>query len=81
MRNFMLYFVMILMIMIPVLMLLSALEELKNIDRKDTVRYQSDLVHEYSACRTRGSVRQGMNRVKNAEDYYIIEKRISFPQK
>ncbi|MDE5770304.1 MAG: hypothetical protein K2I06_01555 [Ruminococcus sp.] len=77
----MLYFIMSLMAVIPFLMLVLSLNQLKKEAKKGNVSYLSDSAKKYSAQRMRGSVRQGMNRIKTADDYYIIEKSISFPKK
>lgn len=34
----------------------------------------------YAIERTRGSVRQGMNKIKTLDDYYKIEKSLTYPK-
>lgn len=65
---------------IAVLAMIKSLYLLKT-SRLDPSENKNVSVPPFSLIRTRGSVRQGMNKVKSLDFYYELEKNITFPKR
>ncbi len=75
--------IMFLIYAIPLIAILSMVKSLHLLktSRSEPSENKNVSVNPFSLIRTRGSVRQGMNKIKSPNVYYELEKNITFPKR